>query len=198
MSPTLSLWGLTLDPKLVMLLGYVVALWFGGWALEVLAKTHFQRAQRFAHNGFVFNRERNHFECPQGEVLTFHGFDARNKLAIYRAPASSCNDCALKVFCTPRDDGRRLYRSLAEFHETDIGRFHRWLSVLVLALALVFSAGGLVAWWNNSARWLLFIAFFVSVGLLLLDARGALARDEPTRPEPGKMSSPETARSRIG
>ena len=63
------------------------------------------------------------------------------------------------------------YRSLAEFHETDVGRFHRWLSLIVLGLALTFSAGGLLAWWNKPGEWLLVIASGVSIVLLWLDAR---------------------------
>jgi hypothetical protein len=178
MLPTLSVRGITLDLTLALLLGYVVALWFGGWVLELLAKEHFRRAQRFAHNNFVFDRERDHFKCPQGELLRLHALDARNRLAIYKAPASTCSACALKVLCTPHDEGRRIYRSLAEFHETDIGRFHRWLSMLVLALALAFSTGGLVAWWNTPGQWPLMIVTFVSAGLLWLDGRVTQERIE--------------------
>ena len=69
------------------------------------------------------------------------------------------------------DEGRRVYRSLAEFHETDVGRFHRLLSLLILAIALAFSAGGLFAWWNKPGEWLLVIASCVSIALLWLDAR---------------------------
>ena len=50
-----------------------------------------------------------------------------------------------------------VYRSLAEFHETDVGRFHRWLSLIILAVALAFSAGGVLAWWNSPGEWLLVI-----------------------------------------
>ena len=34
------------------------------------------------------------------------------------------------------DKGRHVYGSLSEFHETDVGRFHRWLSLIVLGWAL--------------------------------------------------------------
>jgi hypothetical protein len=165
MLPTVTAWGLPLDLGLVLLLGYVVILWVGGWALEFLARAHFHRAQRFAHAGFTYDTELDRYECPQGELLTLHTFDDRNKLAIYKAPAASCNACVLKAFCTPHDEGRRVYRSLAEFHETDVGRFHRWLSLIVLALAVAFSAGGLLAWWNKPGEWLLLFATGISVVL---------------------------------
>jgi hypothetical protein len=104
-------------------------------------------------------------------LLTLHTFDDRDKLEIYKAPASTCNECALKMFCTPHDEGRRVYRSLSEFHETDVGRFHRLLSLLILTVALAFSAGGLIAWWDKPGEWLLVIAAGISIVLLWLDAR---------------------------
>jgi hypothetical protein len=176
MLPTLNGWGLAFDLGLALLLGYVVILWVGGWALELVARAHFRRAQRYAHNGFAYDTELDRYECPQGELLTLDTFDDRNKLAIYKAPASSCNACVLKAFCTPHDEGRHVYRSLAEFHETDIGRFHRLLSLLILAVALAFSAGGLLAWRNKPGEWLLLIASCVSIVLLWLDARGTQER----------------------
>jgi hypothetical protein len=170
MLPTLTVWGIALDLGLVLLLAYVFVLWAGGWSLEFLARAHFHRAERYAHNGFDYDTELDRYECPQGEWLTLHSFDDRNKLAIYKAPASSCNACPLKAFCTPHDEGRRVYRSLAEFHETDIGQFHRLLSLLVLSMALAFSAAGLLAWWNRPGEWLLVLACCVSIILLWLDA----------------------------
>ena len=150
---------------------------FGGWALESLARAHFHRAQRHAHAGFAYDDQLDRYECPQGELLTLHTFDDRDKLAIYKAPASSCNECVLKAFCTPHDEGRLVYRSLAEFHETDVGRFHRRLSLLILAVALAFSAGGLVAWWDRPGEWMLLVATGLSLIMLWLDVRDAPEHD---------------------
>jgi hypothetical protein len=171
MLPIPTVWGLALDLQLVLLLAYVLVLWGGGWVVEVLARAHFHRAQRYAHHQFAYDNELDRYECPQGELLTLHTFDDRNKLAIYKAPAASCNACMLKAFCTPHDEGRHVYRSLAEFHETDVGRFHRWVSLIILLIALVFSAVGLLAWWNKPGAWLLVIATALSVVWLWLDAR---------------------------
>ena len=160
-----------LDLGLALLLAYLVILWVGGGVLEFLARAHFHRAERHAHTGFAYDAELDRYECPQGELLTLHTFDDRNKLAMYKAPASSCNECVLKTFCTPHDEGRRVYRTLAEFHETDVGRFHRLLSLIILGVALAFSVGGMVSWWNRPGGWALVIATGVSVFLLALDLR---------------------------
>jgi hypothetical protein len=176
MLPTLTVRGVALDLGLVLLLAYAFVLWAAGWALELLARIHFHRAQRYAHTGFAYDTELDRYECPQGELLTLHTFDDRNKLAIYKAPAATCNACVLKAFCTPHDAGRHVYRSLSEFHETDVGRFHRWLSLVVLAVALAFSAGGALAWWNKPGEWLLVIATGIGLVLIWLNVRNAAGR----------------------
>ncbi|MHB1559564.1 MAG: hypothetical protein ACYC61_19120 [Isosphaeraceae bacterium] len=190
MLPLLNVWGLSIDLTLVLLVGYIVALWAGGWALESLARAHFRRAQRHAHDGFAYDEHLDRYECPQGELLTLDTYDDRDRLAIYRAPASSCNACPLMTFCAPHGEGRRVYHSLAEFHETDVGRFHRRLSLTILGVALAFSAAGLVAWWSRPGEWLLAIASGVSIVLLWLDIR-----DDPQRPSksPEMLSPPDGA-----
>jgi hypothetical protein len=168
MLPAVNAWGFTLDLTLLLLLSYLLILWAGGRALEMLARVHFRRAQGHAHAGFAFDAALDRYECPQGERLTLHTLDDRNKLALYKAPAPSCNACPLKAFCAPHDEGRHVYRSLAEFHETDIGRFHRRLSLTMLAVSLAFSAGGLVVWRNSTGEWLVVIATGISIALLWL------------------------------
>jgi len=178
MLPTVTIWGLALDLGLVLLLAYLVVLWLGGGALEFLARAHFHRAQRYANAGFSYDVELDRYECPQGELLTLDTFDDRNKLAIYTAPASSCNECVLKTFCTSHDEGRRVYRTLGEFHETDVGRFHRVLSRIILVVALGFSVGGVAAWWNKPGEWLLVVASGIGITLLWLDLGGAPGRTD--------------------
>src|SRR3954469_24154820 len=181
MLPTLTAWGLAIDLGLVLLLAYLLVLWAGGWALEVLARAHFHRAQRYAHNGFVFDVELDRYECPQGELLTLQTFDDRDKLAIYKAPAPTCNACVLKTFCTPHDEGRHVYRSLAEFHETDVGLFHRRLSLVILAIAILFALGGMIAWWGRPGEPYLLVALGIGLVLLWRDVLDA-SRTGPETP----------------
>ena len=183
MLPTLNAGGMSLGLEQVLLLASLILLWAGGWALEHLARAHFRRAERYAHHGFSYDAELDRYECPQGELLTLDTFDDRNKLAIYRAPAASCNECVLKAFCTPHDEGRRVYRSLAAFHETDVGRFHRRLSLTIIAVALAFAVGGLVAYWDTPGEWLQVVASGVGIVLLWLDFRDAPERGEGRRGE---------------
>lgn len=191
MLPTVTLWGFSLDLALVLLVIYLLLLWMAGAVLEFLARAHFDRALRHAHGGFDYDVELDRYECPQGELLTMHTFDDRNKLAIYKAPASSCNACSLKPFCTPHDEGRHVYRSLLEFHESDVGRFHRGLSLIMLAVATAFSTGGLVIWWNKPGEWLLAVATGISLILLWLDVR-----DAPENPATAAVRPADAARDK--
>ena len=74
-------------------------------------------------------------------------------------------------FGTPPDHHRRVYQSHAAFHESDVGRFHRLLSLMILGVALAFSVGGMIAWWNKPGEWLLVIAAGLSLIFLWLDVR---------------------------
>ena len=185
MLPVLNVGGMSLDLAQVLLLAYLVVLWAGGWVLEFLARAHYHRAERHAHPGFSYDAELDRYECPQGELLTLDTLDDRNKLAIYKAPAASCNECVLKAFCTPYDEGRRVYRSLAAYHETDIGRFHRRLSLTIVAVALAFAVGGVVAYRDTPGEWLQVVAAGVGIVLLWLDVRDAPERGRGRRGEDG-------------
>src|SRR5262249_1101760 len=120
------------DPGVWLLLGYVFVVLAGAKLIEVLARIHFERARRLAEGGFRYDPHMDHYDCPQGERLTLHLVDPETKVAVYRAKASGCASCALKAACTPHDEGRHLYRPLAVWAETEVGRFHHRLSSLMI------------------------------------------------------------------
>lgn len=194
MTPLLAAWALPTELEVWLLLGYVVLLWLGAWLLEVTAKVHFQRAQKHAHQNFGYDRELDHYECPQGERLTLHTLDDRNKLAIYKAPAARCNECVLKTFCTPHDEGRHIYRSLAEFQETDAGLFHQWLSLVMFAVTVAFAAAGVVRWWGRPGEELFLVTLMLSAVFLWLDVRSFRMRRAP---EPAWDALPEDPRRQV-
>ena len=162
------------DLEAWLLLGYAVTVLAGARVTEALARTHFRRARRFAERGFVYDADADHYHCPHGERLSLHVIDSDERVAVYRAPASSCAECPSKADCTPHDEGRHVYRPLAEWAETDVGRFHQWLSVVMAGSATALSLIALVRWVGRPGAGLLVLVFVVSLALVWRDA-GSLA-----------------------
>jgi hypothetical protein len=52
----------------------------------------------------------------------------------YRASAHICNACVLKKECTDSDEGREI-QTLRPWLESELGRFHRGISLALLLLA---------------------------------------------------------------
>lgn len=179
MDPIPLLLSVPLDLEVWLILGYVVVVLLGAYLSEVLARAHFERARRYAERGFEYDADADHYRCPQGERLELHQVEPERQLAVYRAPAHSCNDCPLKGSCTPHDEGRHLYRSLAAWTETDIGRFHRRLSLLMVGVGVIFSLGGLARWVGQPGTGLLLLALVISLASIARDVRAAWTGPAP-------------------
>jgi hypothetical protein len=154
-----------------LVLGYVAGVLVGARVFEALARVHFRRAQRYAEQGFEYDPAFDHYQCPQGERLSLHLIEPEGPMAIYRAPASSCNSCPLKVSCTPHDEGRHIYRPLAAWAETDIGRFHHRLSLLMFAVGSALSLVGLIRWAARPGTGLLLVALALSLACVAANLR---------------------------
>jgi hypothetical protein len=176
--PVTLLLSLPVDLEAWLILGYVVAVLLGARVVEVLARVHFGRARRYAEQGFEYDLDLDHYLCPQGERLALHLVQLESRVAVYRAQASSCNGCAVKSTCTPHDEGRHIYRPLAAWAETDIGRFHQRLSLLMFGVATVLSGVGLIRWWAKPGTGLLLLALALSVAFVVWDVRGVWADPE--------------------
>lgn len=181
MGPVSPLLSLPADLEAWLILGYVIGVLAGARVFEALAWVHFERARRYAEQGFEYDADGDHYQCPQGERLALHLVEPDGRLAVYRAPASNCNACPLKASCTPHDEGRHLYRPLAAWAETDIGRFHRRLSLLLFGVGAVQSAAGLVRWWAQPGTGLLLAALAASLASV---ARAVRSGGVGSRPGP--------------
>ncbi len=166
-----------------LIVAYVFLVLGTARAFEILARGHFERARRHAELGFEYDADADHYHCPEGERLSLHLRDEPKRLAIYRAPAGRCNECGSKQRCTPHDEGRHLYRSLAAWAETDVGRFHRRLSLLMFAVGATLSIAGLVRWWGEPGIGTLILTLIMSLASLSQDWRRAL-RTEEDNPTP--------------
>lgn len=158
-----------------LVLGYVAVVLTGARLSESLARLHFERARRHAEAGFEYDAGADHYRCPEGERLTLHSIERANRQALYRAPASRCNGCLLKASCTPHDEGRHLYRPLATWAETDVGRFHRRVSMLMIAVAVIFSMFAFTRWLGQPGTGLLLTALALSLAAVARNLRAAWA-----------------------
>jgi hypothetical protein len=159
------------DLEVWLLLGYAIMVLAGARLTEALAQMHFRRARNSAEHGFHYDSDADHYHCPHGERLSLHLIDSNKRVAVYRAPASTCADCPGKAACTPHDEGRHIYRPLAEWAETDVGRFHQWLSLLMAGSATALSLISIVRWAGTPGTGLLVLVFVVSIAVAWRDAR---------------------------
>jgi hypothetical protein len=166
-----ALLSLPADLEVSLLLAYAFIVLAGARLMERLARVHFERARRYGENGFHYDADADHYHCPQGERLALHVIDRQERVAVYRAPASACAGCPAKARCTPHDEGRHIYRPLAAWTETDVGRFHQWLSLFMAASAGALSLVALLEWVGQPGTGLMIVALLTAAYVTVRDAR---------------------------
>jgi hypothetical protein len=171
-----ALLSLPADLEVALLLGYAIVVLAGAKLMEWLARVHFERARRYAEDGFQYDADADHYQCPQGERLALHLIHPHERVAVYRAPASACAGCPEKARCTPHDQGRHIYRPLAAWTETDVGRFHQWLSLVTAGSAAALSLVALLEWAGRPGTGLLIVVFLAAAHVAVRDARSVWRR----------------------
>jgi hypothetical protein len=117
--------------------GYALALTLGAGGLEWLSSHTHRRALRWRTAGFDYDETHDAWRCPEGEHLWPHAFDEERRLVRYRARAHVCNSCRIKHACTDSDEGREVVRPVDPWPHSEAGRFHRGISLMLIAVALV-------------------------------------------------------------
>jgi hypothetical protein len=126
-----------LHVEVFLALAYALFLTGVAFFLELLARRSHARAEDYRNAGFIYFRELDYFECPAGHRLVQLETDRQRRVTSYRAPAAACNSCPLKLNCTDSDGGRVVERPLHARLESELGRFHRGISLMLLLLATV-------------------------------------------------------------
>ena len=121
--------------EVILALTYALFLMAVAFVLERLARRSQKRAEGYRNSGFVYFHELDSWECPAGHQLVHLHTDHQRRVTSYRAPASACNSCSLKLNCTDSDEGRVLERRLDTWVESELRRFHRGISLTLLVLA---------------------------------------------------------------
>jgi hypothetical protein len=162
------------SPEVLLAAGYAGLLTGGAFALEWLSAHTHRRSLRYRTAGFAYDEAHDHWLCPEGEQLWPHEFDRERRLVRYRARAHVCNACPSKERCTDSDDGREIVRPLDPWPHSEAGRFHRVISLLLVALSALILVVELVRHHTLDEAALLF-GLLLPVGLaarwLLRDLR---------------------------
>jgi len=133
--------------------------------LEWMGRHSERRAQRYHTAGFRFHQQADHWECPAGERLGRAETDHQLRVIRYRAPAHTCNQCAIKTQCTDSDQGREIAVSIDPWLSSAMGQFHRGLSLVLVILAGLIAGVELIRHDHGTERWLL-SAVLLMVALL--------------------------------
>jgi len=157
---------LGLHLEVVLALVYASFLVSLALVLELLARRTHKRAEDYRHSGFIYFRELDYFECPAGHQLIQLETDHHRRTASYRAPASACNSCSLKLNCTDSEGGRVLEKTLDAWIESEIQRFHRGISFTLLLLATMLLIGEIFRYSQPSDRQALAL-FVITLGFAL-------------------------------
>lgn len=137
-----------------------------------------RRSGRYRTAGFRYRRELDVWECPEGEFLRRIELDHSARLIRYRARAAVCNACPAKASCTDSNEGREIARSLDPWPNSEAGRFHRGVSIVMLALAALVGAAALAR--NHSSTELLLLLPALLVVLTLLERMLSAFRATPS------------------
>jgi hypothetical protein len=123
--------------------------------LEWMGRHSHRRAHRYHTTGFRFHKHADHWECPTGARLEKAEVDYQLRVIRYRAPAHTCNGCAIKTQCTDSDTGREIAVTLDPWLASAIGRFHRGMSLVLVILAGLIVVAELLRHDHGTERWIL-------------------------------------------
>jgi len=123
--------------EVLLAVGYAAFLVVGASVLEWLSAHTHRRSLRYRTAGFTYHEQHDSWRCPEGEDLWPHEFDKERRLMRYRAKAHICNGCPSKDACTDSPHGREIVRPLDPWPHSEAGRFHRGISLVMVALALL-------------------------------------------------------------
>jgi hypothetical protein len=87
----------SLHIEVLLALAYAMSLVSVAAVLEFLAQRSQKRAEGYRNSGFVHFRELDYWQCPMGQRLLPLSTHPQHITRFYKAPASACNSCSLKL-----------------------------------------------------------------------------------------------------
>ncbi len=153
-----------MHPDVLMVAAYSLLLVAVAAVLEWIARQSHRLSEQFHVAGFTYHPQLDAWKCPTGQHLERRETDYGRQLILYQAPAHVCNACHCKTDCTDSDSGRQIERHLDSWLRSEIRRFHRGLSLVLLLLAAVILAAE--AGSRDTPRdWLVVSVLFALIGV---------------------------------
>src|ERR1017187_3954878 len=143
--------------------GYALLLVGVATVLEWLARHSHRHSEHYRNSGFVYKQKLDVWECPTGHHLTREQTDFERKIALYRAPAHKCNVCHCKKDCTDSKTGRELESRLDAWLQSELRRFHRGISLVLLLLAVLILAAEMMEY-RGPREWILLGVLLAPIG----------------------------------
>jgi hypothetical protein len=163
---------MNVSSETILALGYTAFLVAAAGFLEVLARHVHLRSEKAITAGFKYRPDLDIWECPDGRSLHREETDTPLKVIRYRAEAHHCNACVFKFRCTDSGSGRVIEHREDSWLDSGLYRFHRGMSLALLALAAMILFIEMVR--NHSARGEVLLAAFLlcvsTLGLRLFRA----------------------------
>jgi hypothetical protein len=153
-----------MHPDVLMVAGYALLLVGIAAVLELVARQSHRLSEQFHVAGFTYHSQLDAWRCPTGQHLERKESDHARGIIVYGAPAHVCNSCNCKTDCTDSDKGRQIERRLDSWLRSEIRRFHRGLSLVLLLLATVI-LGAETGSRDSSRDWLLLGVLLTLIGV---------------------------------
>jgi hypothetical protein len=116
--------------------GYSLFLLLVSAAMELGARFTHRHVRMSKTTGFRYLDHLDAWVCSRGRHLWLHRRDPAMQVTYYRADAQDCNSCPVKQHCTDSKEGRELVSAESRWPHSEIERFQRGISLILVVLAL--------------------------------------------------------------
>jgi len=82
------------------------------------------RTKYYPSKFFQYDPEKDHYVCPQGQILPLTSRRNTEQVILYRSKTSVCNACPVKGECTGSKSGRHIFRSFHQRYIDKVKAYH--------------------------------------------------------------------------
>ncbi len=130
--------------------------------LERVALQSHRFSKQIEVAGFRYHTSQDRWECPEGHYLHRDHAGSAFRIVTYHAPAHVCCACRSREICTDSEDGRRIEQRLDSWLQSEIRRFHRGISLVLLLLAVLILAAEMSSQ-DTSRDWVLILSLLLPI-----------------------------------